>query len=165
MATEKISQLDTASTLSSPAYLPLVQDSHTYKINVQTLAALLGGSGGGGGTTDHAQLTNRDAAGQHPISAVTGLAEALTAIQEPVDLSGYVTTDALIAALSPYATTTRLEATVNTVTSAIAENAQTYTDAAIAAAIAAAKANLNAYVDAVIGDINTVLSSINGGAQ
>ena len=41
-----------------------------------------GPSGGGsGGTTDHAQLSNRDAADQHPIGAVTGLEAALSAKQ------------------------------------------------------------------------------------
>ena len=39
-------------------------------------------AGGGGttdtGTTDHSQLINRDLADQHPISAITGLKEALT---------------------------------------------------------------------------------------
>lgn len=34
-------------------------------------------SGGGGGTSNHTQLTNRDAADQHPISAITGLQTAL----------------------------------------------------------------------------------------
>lgn len=38
-----------------------------------------GGGGGGGGTSDHRQLTNRDASGQHPISAITGLQSALDA--------------------------------------------------------------------------------------
>lgn len=33
--------------------------------------------GGTGGTTDHTQLTNRDAADQHPISAITGLQDEL----------------------------------------------------------------------------------------
>lgn len=38
-----------------------------------------GGGGGGsvGGTSDHAKLTNRDAADQHPISAITGLNDTL----------------------------------------------------------------------------------------
>ena len=36
------------------------------------------GGEGGGGTTDHSKLKNRDAADQHPISAITGLEEALT---------------------------------------------------------------------------------------
>lgn len=36
------------------------------------------GGEGGGGTTDHSQLINRDIADQHPISAITGLEEALT---------------------------------------------------------------------------------------
>lgn len=35
--------------------------------------------GGGGGTGDHAELTNRDAADQHPQSAITGLTDALAA--------------------------------------------------------------------------------------
>jgi len=38
-----------------------------------------GGSGSGGGVTDHRELAGREAAGQHPISAITGLAEALSA--------------------------------------------------------------------------------------
>ena len=33
--------------------------------------------GGGGGTSDHTQLSNRDAADQHPMIAITGLVEAL----------------------------------------------------------------------------------------
>lgn len=33
--------------------------------------------GGGGGTTDHSLLSNRDKKDQHPISAITGLQEAL----------------------------------------------------------------------------------------
>ena len=36
------------------------------------------GGEGGGGTTDHSQLINRSIADQHPISAITGLEEALT---------------------------------------------------------------------------------------
>lgn len=35
--------------------------------------------GGGGGTSDHTQLTNRNIADQHPISAITGLQKALDA--------------------------------------------------------------------------------------
>ena len=34
-------------------------------------------SGGGGGTGDHRELTNRDAANQHPISAITNLQQTL----------------------------------------------------------------------------------------
>lgn len=34
-------------------------------------------TGGTGGTSDHSKLTNRDAADQHPIGAITGLEEAL----------------------------------------------------------------------------------------
>lgn len=37
--------------------------------------------GGGSGTSDHAKLSNRDAADQHPISAITGLETALDAKQ------------------------------------------------------------------------------------
>ncbi|MFC4672068.1 hypothetical protein ACFO6W_00020, partial [Dysgonomonas termitidis] len=35
---------------------------------------------GGGGVTDHTLLTNRDAADQHPISAITGLTASLQAL-------------------------------------------------------------------------------------
>ena len=34
-------------------------------------------TGGGGGTADHSKLKNRDAADQHPMSSITGLADAL----------------------------------------------------------------------------------------
>lgn len=44
-----------------------------------------------GGTDDHRQLTNRDAANQHPISAVTGLTAALSAIPSPVDKTSAMT--------------------------------------------------------------------------
>lgn len=36
-----------------------------------------------GGTTDHSRLANRDVADQHPISAITGLEEALGSIEKP----------------------------------------------------------------------------------
>ena len=55
-------------------------------------------SGGGSGTSDHAALTNRDAADQHPIGAVTGLQSALdgkadaTHTHGAADLSGVVKT-------------------------------------------------------------------------
>lgn len=37
--------------------------------------------GGSGGTTDHSQLSNRDAADQHPIEAITGLREILDEVK------------------------------------------------------------------------------------
>ncbi len=39
--------------------------------------SLKGVAAGGGGTTDHKRLTNRDAANQHPIEAITDLREEL----------------------------------------------------------------------------------------
>lgn len=38
----------------------------------------VGGGGGTGGTYDHRDLTNRDAADQHPVDSITGLAAFLT---------------------------------------------------------------------------------------
>ena len=49
-------------------------------------------AGGSGGTSDHSKLINRDAAGQHPMSAVTGLVEALDGKQPTGD---YLTRDNL----------------------------------------------------------------------
>ena len=46
------------------------------------LAVIYEQGGGGGGTTDHTELSNRDAAEQHPIEAITGLAAALSALEE-----------------------------------------------------------------------------------
>ena len=40
---------------------------------------------GGGGTADHAKLKNRDAADQHPMSAITGLVDALAGKQATGD--------------------------------------------------------------------------------
>lgn len=48
------------------------QDGNTLTIN---------GEAGGGGTGDHRQLSNRDAANQHPISAIDGLQTALNGKQ------------------------------------------------------------------------------------
>lgn len=45
----------------------------------------LPGGGGEGGTTDHRALSNRDAAEQHPIDAITGLRKELDKIPEPVE--------------------------------------------------------------------------------
>lgn len=42
------------------------------------------GGGGGGGTTDHRDLTNRDAANQHPIEAIDGLQDALDGKQNAI---------------------------------------------------------------------------------
>ncbi len=44
-------------------------------LTAEEIAALK--AGGSGGTADHSKLTNRDAADQHPMSAITGLAAAL----------------------------------------------------------------------------------------
>lgn len=44
------------------------------------VAVELVGPKGDPGTTDHRELSNRNAADQHPISAIEGLAEALGAI-------------------------------------------------------------------------------------
>lgn len=44
-----------------------------------------GGGGAGGGTTDHSKLINRDKADQHPMSAITGLVEALEGKQPAGD--------------------------------------------------------------------------------
>lgn len=41
---------------------------------------------GEGGSTDHRQLLHRDAEKQHPIEAITGLAEALQRIPEPITI-------------------------------------------------------------------------------
>jgi len=42
-------------------------------------------AGSGGGTTDHRRLTHRDAAEQHPVQAISGLAEELERIPKPVE--------------------------------------------------------------------------------
>ena len=50
------------------------------------------GRGGSGGTSDHTKLVNRDAADQHPMSAITGLESALDGKQPAGD---YLTQDDL----------------------------------------------------------------------
>ena len=44
-----------------------------------------GGPGPGGGVTAHRLLTGRDAADQHPISAITGLQTALDAVNQAIN--------------------------------------------------------------------------------
>lgn len=48
-------------------------------------------SGSGGGTTDHSQLSNRDAADQHPVSAIAGLQTALNGKQEKLTAGDNIT--------------------------------------------------------------------------
>lgn len=54
------------------------------------------GGGGAGGTSDHKKLSNRDAADQHPIAAITGL-EAALAGKQPT--GNYLTNEALAGAV------------------------------------------------------------------
>lgn len=52
------------------------------------VAAALSDGGGPGGPhppSDHRVLTNRDAADQHPMAAITGLADAVRRIPPPVE--------------------------------------------------------------------------------
>ena len=42
---------------------------------------------GGGGASDHTQLSNRDVSDQHPMSAITGLAAALSALEDSVSVT------------------------------------------------------------------------------
>lgn len=57
-------------------------------LTAEEIAALK--AGGSGGTADHSKLTNRDAADQHPMSAITGLAAALAEKQPAL---GYTPTN------------------------------------------------------------------------
>nr|DAR52772.1 MAG TPA: tail spike protein [Caudoviricetes sp.] len=57
-------------------------------LTAEEIAALK--EGGSGGTADHSKLTNRDAADQHPMSAITGLAAALAEKQPAL---GYTPTN------------------------------------------------------------------------
>lgn len=59
-------------------------------LTAEEIAALK--AGGSGGTADHSKLTNRDAADQHPMSAITGLAAALA---EKQPQGNYLTQDNL----------------------------------------------------------------------
>lgn len=56
----------------------LKNSSYVGKMDELIAAVKLGGSAGG--TSDHSKLSNRDAADQHPIGAITGLEAALTNI-------------------------------------------------------------------------------------
>ena len=56
--------------------------------------------GGGGGTTDHAQLTNRDIADQHPISSITGLQTSLNDKADSDSVYDISTTNTLLSTKS-----------------------------------------------------------------
>lgn len=64
-----------------PGYTPVKGKDYYTEADKQEIAEqaaeLVNVPEGGGGTTDHSKLTNRDAADQHPIEAITGLADAL----------------------------------------------------------------------------------------
>lgn len=64
----KVSQLQNDSSFATEDYV------------LDAIASSGGGGDGGTGTDDHRFLTNRDAINQHPISAITGLQEALDKI-------------------------------------------------------------------------------------
>lgn len=57
----------------------------TFSANASADAVIDLDAGGGGGTGDHTQLSNRDAANQHPMSAITGLAAALSDMEDDID--------------------------------------------------------------------------------
>ena len=65
-------------TLTSGAPLPAGK-------TIRVLLFAPGDGNDGGGTSDHAELTNRDAADQHPQSAITGLADDLEEIRSALD--------------------------------------------------------------------------------
>jgi len=52
-----------------------------------------GGGSGGGGVTTHRLLSGRDQADQHPISAITGLQAALTALNQAIEQHKVSTSD------------------------------------------------------------------------
>lgn len=51
---------------------------------IEKWLAVIYEQGGGGGTSNHTELSNRDAAEQHPMSAITGLAAALASLEDAV---------------------------------------------------------------------------------
>ena len=59
-----------------------INETETLEISVKTLHFL--------GFTDHAKMTNRDAKDQHPIEAITGLAEKLKTQDETISQHGEV---------------------------------------------------------------------------
>lgn len=65
------------------------QNKLTAGQNITIVGNVISASGGGGGTSDHNALTNRDASNQHPMSAITGLEDALDGKQP---IGDYATT-------------------------------------------------------------------------
>lgn len=113
--------------------------------------------GGGEGTSDHTQLTNRAAANQHPISAITGLQTALDGKQPSGD----------------YATSGELDALADIVDGKAdaADIPAPYDDSELRQLIARKRDISNSYdkstVDTMVGakqDIITDLDSIRSGA-
>jgi len=95
--------------------------------------------GGGGGTSDHSQLSNRDAANQHPVSAITGLQSALDGKQGAIaDL------DTIRSGASAGATAVRPEA-LQAVTAKIPEQASADNQLADKAFVNSSIQNVAAY--------------------
>jgi hypothetical protein len=61
--------------------IPLTGDPLAYTTAVIAANGGVGGGAEGGGTTNHALLTNRNAANQHTMSAITGLADKVTELE------------------------------------------------------------------------------------
>ena len=86
--------------MKNPIKIPMTVTASTAEIRMTTTAdrvsiPLTASVGGAGGTGDHTKLKNRDAADQHPISAITGLQDALDekaglASLSPVALTGNI---------------------------------------------------------------------------
>ena len=63
-----------------------MSDTSRMPVQNKVVKAYIDGLVGGGGTSDHSQLTNRDAANQHPITAITGLQTALNSKADVADI-------------------------------------------------------------------------------
>lgn len=107
---------------------------------------------GGGGTADHRDLTNRDAANQHPMSAIGGLADALSGKQETVaDLETIRSGAALGAtAVQPEAGKGLFSGNYNDLT-----NKPTIPPAVT-------DAHINSLIDAKLGDLESAVTLLEG---
>lgn len=137
------------------------QDGNTLTIN---------GEAGGGGTGDHRELTNRDAANQHPISAIDGLQTALNG-KQPVgdyalrsDIPSVPTALSQLSGDSTHRVVTDAEkSTWNAKQSAISDLAAIRSGAALGATALQSVPSgyaTEAYVDGEINDVQEQIDAI-----
>lgn len=128
------------------------QNKLTAGQNITISGNVISASGGGGGTSDHNALSNRDAANQHPMSAISGLEDALTGKQDTIADIATIRSGATLGAtaVQPEAGKGLFSGSYNDLTD----------KPTIPPAVT--DAHINSLIDAKLGDLDTAVTMLEG---